>query len=88
VDNTGKPLIDNIEIVPSYGQYELDFSLKPDNPSTWEIYLNKRYDELEKCVNNYHQLYLILQRIVNIVLSGKGITDKKVKYLIGDRWKV
>jgi hypothetical protein len=84
--NSGKPLIDNIQLVHDYQQCKIDFSLKPDNPSSWEIYLNKRYDELYKCVANYHQLYLILQRIVNIVLSGKKITDKKVKYLIGKRW--
>lgn len=82
--NSGIPLIDNIKIV--YKQPKLDFSLKPDNPSSWEIYLNKRYDDLYKCVAEYHQEYLILQKIKNVVKSGMVITDKKVEYLFGDRW--
>jgi len=79
-------LIDNIKMV--YIQPELDMSIRPEKPTDWELYLEKRFEDLDKCVDDYHSYYLILQRIVNIVLSGKGITDNKVKYLIKDRFLI
>lgn len=82
--NSGIPLINNIRIV--YKQPKLDFSLKPDRPSTWELYLEKRDNQQSKSISSYHQYYLILSRIRNIVKSGQGITDEKVKYLFKDKW--